>query len=60
MRFALAQSQELGNLLTFAVYGNYYDNTCTFGVGSEEEQLACGYRGGSSRLSILGDGYPCQ
>ncbi|KAH8235434.1 hypothetical protein KR032_000196 [Drosophila birchii] len=51
---ALADSKELGNLLTFAVYGNYYDNECTFGVGSEAEQLACGYKDGSSPLRSLG------
>ncbi|XP_044317163.1 vanin-like protein 1 [Drosophila rhopaloa] len=54
VRFALKESQEVSNLLTFAIYGNYYDNECTFGVGTEEEQLACGYRSGSSGLTILG------
>ncbi|KAH8361270.1 hypothetical protein KR200_012106, partial [Drosophila serrata] len=48
VHFALAESHELGNLLTFAVYGNYYDNDCTFGMGTEAEQLACGYKGNSS------------
>nr|XP_041630935.1 vanin-like protein 1 isoform X1 [Drosophila kikkawai] len=52
--FSLAETQELDNLLTFAVYGNYYDNQCTFGVGTEQEQLACGYKGGSSSLRSLG------
>ncbi|XP_037724963.1 vanin-like protein 1 [Drosophila subpulchrella] len=54
VRFALKESQELSNVLTFAIYGNYYDNVCTFGVGSEEEQLACGYKSGSTRLTTLG------
>ncbi|XP_017064077.1 vanin-like protein 1 [Drosophila eugracilis] len=54
VRFALKESQELSNLLTFAVYGNYYDNECTFGVGTEEEQLSCGYRSGAARLTNLG------
>ncbi|KAH8292547.1 hypothetical protein KR054_012356, partial [Drosophila jambulina] len=46
--FALREPLELDDLLTFAVYGNYYDNECTFDVGDEEEQLACGY--GSSSI----------
>ncbi|XP_020805595.1 vanin-like protein 1 [Drosophila serrata] len=54
VHFALAESHELGNLLTFAVYGNYYDNDCTFGMGTEAEQLACGYKGNSSPLRSLG------
>lgn len=54
VRFALKETQELSNLLTFGIYGNYYDNECTFGVGTEEEQLACGYRSGSAGLRILG------
>ncbi|XP_017055120.1 vanin-like protein 1 [Drosophila ficusphila] len=52
VRIALKESQEVSNLLTFAVYGNYYDNECTFGEGSEEQQLACGYRSGSMGLTI--------
>ncbi|XP_016976711.1 vanin-like protein 2 isoform X2 [Drosophila rhopaloa] len=44
VRFALRESQEVSNLLTFAIYGNYYNNDCTFGVGTVEEQLACGYK----------------
>ncbi|XP_017016235.2 vanin-like protein 2 [Drosophila takahashii] len=43
VRFALRPSQEVSHLLTFAIYGNYYYNDCTFGVGTAEEQLACGY-----------------
>ncbi|EDW52974.1 vanin-like protein 1 [Drosophila sechellia] len=54
VRFALKESQELSNLLTFGIYGNYYDNECTFGVGTEEEQQDCGYRSGSAGLRILG------
>ncbi|XP_017089665.2 vanin-like protein 1 [Drosophila bipectinata] len=56
VRFALKDSQEVSNLLTFAVYGNYYDNECTFGVGSEEQQVTCGYKSGSSRREVLGSG----
>ncbi|XP_016923005.2 vanin-like protein 2 [Drosophila suzukii] len=44
VRFALRESQEVSHLLTFAIYGNYYYNDCTFGVGTAEEQLACGYK----------------
>ncbi|XP_052856648.1 vanin-like protein 2 [Drosophila gunungcola] len=44
VRFGLRQSQEVSNLLTFAIYGNYYYNDCTFGVGTVEEQLACGFK----------------
>ncbi|XP_017023271.1 vanin-like protein 1 [Drosophila kikkawai] len=54
VRFIMREPLELSNLLTFAVYGNYYDNECTFGVGSEEEQQACGYRSSSSRIETLG------
>ncbi|XP_052856646.1 vanin-like protein 1 [Drosophila gunungcola] len=54
VRFALKESQEVSNLLTFAIYGNYYDNECTFGDGTEEQQVACGYRSGSTGLPILG------
>jgi len=54
VRFALKENQELSNLLTFAIYGNYYDNVCTFAVGTQEEQLACGYKSGSNRLTTLG------
>ncbi|XP_020813711.1 vanin-like protein 1 [Drosophila serrata] len=57
--FALRESLELTNLLTFAIYGNYYDNECTFDVGDEEKQLSCGYRNGSSPRAILGDGCQC-
>ncbi|KAH8409249.1 hypothetical protein KR009_011235, partial [Drosophila setifemur] len=53
VRFALRESQELSNLLTFAIYGNYYDNACTFGVGSEEQQRECGYKSGSGRMSTF-------
>ncbi|KAH8273043.1 hypothetical protein KR018_002252, partial [Drosophila ironensis] len=53
VRFALRDSQEVSNLLTFAVYGNYYDNECTFGDGTKDEQLSCGYRSGSTRTEVL-------
>ncbi|XP_017064084.1 vanin-like protein 2 [Drosophila eugracilis] len=43
VRFALREAQEVSHLLTFAIYGNYYYNDCTYGVGTVEEQLACGY-----------------
>ncbi|KAH8327511.1 hypothetical protein KR067_004939, partial [Drosophila pandora] len=48
VRFALKDSQEVSNVLSFAVYGNYYDNECTYGVGSEEEQESCGYKSSAS------------
>ncbi|XP_017035953.1 vanin-like protein 1 [Drosophila kikkawai] len=54
VRFALRESLELTNLLTFAIYGNYYDNECTYGVGDAEKQLACGYRNGSTGKANLG------
>ncbi|KAH8273044.1 hypothetical protein KR018_002256, partial [Drosophila ironensis] len=54
VRFALRDSQEVSNLLTFAVYGNYYDNECTFGDVTEEEQVSCGYNSGSPRTGALG------
>ncbi|XP_022215047.1 LOW QUALITY PROTEIN: vanin-like protein 1 [Drosophila obscura] len=56
VRFALRDSAEAGKLLTFAIYGNYYDETCTFGVGSEEQQVACGYKNGSTRLVLFAAG----
>ncbi|XP_017156566.1 vanin-like protein 1 [Drosophila miranda] len=56
VRFGLRDSVEVSNLLTFAIYGNYYDDKCTFGVGSEEQQVACGYKNGSSRLVLFGAG----
>ncbi|XP_034670342.1 vanin-like protein 1 [Drosophila subobscura] len=56
VRFALRDPVEISSVLTFAIYGNYYDEKCTFGVGSEEQQVACGYRNGSSRLVLFGAG----
>eukprot|EP00099_Drosophila_melanogaster_P026449 NP_727068.1 uncharacterized protein Dmel_CG32751, isoform A [Drosophila melanogaster] len=44
VRFALRKSLEVKHLLTFGIYGNYYNNECTFGVGTAEEQLECGYK----------------
>lgn len=43
MRFGLTESVQLSNLLTFAIYGNYYDDICTFGKGTPEEDRECGY-----------------
>ncbi|XP_034483901.1 vanin-like protein 2 [Drosophila innubila] len=44
VRFALAKSLELQNLLTFAIYGNYYDDQCTFGKGTPEQDRECGWK----------------
>ncbi|EDW52975.1 GM12590 [Drosophila sechellia] len=44
VRLALRKSLEVKHLLTFGIYGNYYNNECTFGVGTAEEQLECGYK----------------
>ncbi|XP_043659406.1 vanin-like protein 2 [Drosophila teissieri] len=44
VRFALRKSLEVKHLLTFGIYGNYYNNECTSGVGTAEEQLECGYK----------------
>ncbi|XP_060664994.1 vanin-like protein 2 [Drosophila nasuta] len=43
-RFELAPSLEVQNLLTFAIYGNYYDDECTFNKGTEQEDLECGFQ----------------
>ncbi|KAH8265169.1 hypothetical protein KR044_011590, partial [Drosophila immigrans] len=44
LRFALAEQLELENLLTFAIYGNYFDDDCTFGSGTEQQDLECGFK----------------
>ncbi|EDV92303.1 vanin-like protein 1 [Drosophila grimshawi] len=43
-RYALADDVEVSDLLTFAIYGNYYDNICTFGVGTQQQSLDCGFK----------------
>ncbi|XP_002075395.3 vanin-like protein 1 [Drosophila willistoni] len=43
VHFALAENVEVSNLLTFAVYGNYYNEVCTYKVGTPEDNLQCGY-----------------
>lgn len=43
VRFAMAKSLELQNLLTFAIYGNYFDDECTFEKSTPEKDLECGY-----------------
>ncbi|KAM8720108.1 hypothetical protein ACLKA7_006198 [Drosophila subpalustris] len=44
LRFALAKSLDTQNLLTFAIYGNFYDDECTFGTGTPEKDLECGFK----------------
>ncbi|KAM8719645.1 hypothetical protein ACLKA7_005817 [Drosophila subpalustris] len=44
LRFALTKSLDTENLLTFAIYGNYYDDECTFGAGTPEKDLECGFK----------------
>lgn len=43
IRFSLADSLEVKNLLTFAIYGNYYQDECTYGMGTPEQDIECGY-----------------
>ncbi|XP_032288963.1 vanin-like protein 2 isoform X2 [Drosophila virilis] len=57
VRFGLTDSVQLSNLLTFAIYGNYYDDNCTFGKGTPEEDRECGYLatgGGAAALRSIG------
>ncbi|KAH8415330.1 hypothetical protein KR222_004579, partial [Zaprionus bogoriensis] len=44
LRYELAESVELSNLLTFAIYGNYFDDDCTYGKGTAEQDVECGYK----------------
>lgn len=43
IRFSLANSLQVKNLLTFAIYGNYYQDECTYGTGTPEQDIECGY-----------------
>ncbi|XP_023175400.2 vanin-like protein 1 [Drosophila hydei] len=43
-RFALAKTEALSNLLAFAIFGNYYDEVCTYGTGTPEKDIQCGYK----------------
>ncbi|TDG38602.1 hypothetical protein AWZ03_014976, partial [Drosophila navojoa] len=56
-RFALAKTESLSNLLSFAIFGNYYDEVCTYGSGSPEKDLECGYEptgDGAAQLRLFG------
>ncbi|XP_030246518.1 vanin-like protein 1, partial [Drosophila navojoa] len=57
VRFALAKTESLSNLLSFAIFGNYYDEVCTYGSGSPEKDLECGYEptgDGAAQLRFFG------
>ncbi|EDW05984.2 uncharacterized protein Dmoj_GI16172 [Drosophila mojavensis] len=57
VRFALAKTESLSNLLSFAIFGNYYDEVCTYGAGSPEKDLECGYKptgDGAAQLRSFG------
>ncbi|XP_030380912.1 vanin-like protein 2 [Scaptodrosophila lebanonensis] len=59
-RYSLHEGVEVPNLLTFAIYGNYYDDQCTF---SGQLNAECGYiaqedePGGASSLTLQLGGY---
>ncbi|TDG38550.1 hypothetical protein AWZ03_015028, partial [Drosophila navojoa] len=58
VRFALAEAESLSNLLTFAIYGNYYDDICTYGIDTPDKDIQCGYKpkgDGAADLRFFGN-----
>lgn len=56
IRFGLADSLKVNNLLTFAIYGNYFHDECTYGTGTPEQDIECGYLPSDSDDSDGGGG----